>query len=249
MRYLPSLKAQIKEQRRRRLDVTGLCSNRSKVPEAQHGSGRRGVRCAARGRHLGVNIEGDAERDGEYVLGLDLGGSTAQSAAAAWWPDTGRLEGFAVFPEQPSLEMRATNDGAGSLYSECHRRGELLVMGEMVSDIAGLLTEALDRWGTPAAIAADRFKKAELIQHLNALDFPTADLVLRGQGFKDGAEDVRGFQLAALSGKVQPVKSLLMRASMSEARVTGDVAGNWKLAKGSEGGRRSRGPRTMLWRP
>ena len=44
------------------------------------------------------SIEGEAERDGEYVLGLDLGGSTAQSAAAAWWPRTGRLEGFRRVP-------------------------------------------------------------------------------------------------------------------------------------------------------
>ena len=110
----------------------------------------------------------------------------------------------------------------------------------MVSDVAELLTEALSRWGTPAAIAADRFKKAELIGHLNALDFPTADLVLRGMGFRDGSEDVRGFQLAALEGHVTPVKSLLLRSSMGEARLVGDVAGNWKLAKGSEGGRRSR---------
>ena len=174
------------------------------------------------------------------MLGLDLGGSTAQSAAAAWCPSTGRLEGFAVFPEHLNLATRSTNDGAGSLYSECHRRGELLLAGDMVSDIRELLSEALDRWGSPAAIVADRFKKSELIGHLNALDFPTADLVLRGMGFRDGSEDVRGFQLAALGGHLVPVKSLLMRASMSEARLLGDVAGNWKLAKGSEGGRRSR---------
>ena len=86
------------------------------------------------------------------MLGLDLGGSTAQSAAAAYWPSTtGALEGFAVFPENPNLATRATNDGAGNLYSECHRRGELLLAGDMVSVTFGeLLSEALERWGTPA---------------------------------------------------------------------------------------------------
>ena len=83
-------------------------------------------------------------------------------------------------------------------------------------------------------------EKAELIGHLNALDFPEADLVLRGMGWADGAQDVRQFQLAALGGHLTPVKSLLLRASMGEARLVGDIAGNWKLAKGSEGGRRSR---------
>ena len=238
MRFLPSLKAQIKaEAEAARRDGVQLQSFKSLRLNMGLADVVAGVLLEA---DVWESIEGEAAREGEYVLGLDLGGSTAQSAAAAWWPETGRLEGFTVFPEHPSLAMRATNDGAGNLYAECHRRGELLLAGDMVADIKELLSEALGRWGSPAAIAADRFKKAELIGYLNALDFPVADLVLRGMGFRDGSEDVRGFQLAALSGHVTPVKSLLMRASMSESRLVGDVAGNWKLAKGTEGGRRSR---------
>ena len=238
MRYLPSLKAQIKaEAAAARRDGVMLQSFKSLRLNMGISDVVAGVLLEA---DVWESIEGEAAREGEYILGLDLGGSTAQSAAAAWWPETGRLEGFAVFPNHPTLATRSTNDGAGSLYSECHRRGELLLAGDMVADIKELLSEALDRWGSPAAIAADRFKKAELIQHLNSIDFPVADLVLRGMGFRDGAEDVRGFQLAALGGHVTPVKSLLLRSSMAEARLVGDVAGNWKLAKGSEGGRRSR---------
>ena len=238
MRYLPSLKAEIKS--------SAAAAKRDGVLLQSFRALRlnQGVSDVVSGVLLEAdtwaNIEAEAEREGEYVLGLDLGGSTAQSAAAAWWPKTGRLEGFAVFPENPDLATRATNDGAGNLYSECHRRGELLVMGGQVSDIKALLSEALDRWGTPAAIAADRFKKAELIGYLNDLDFPRAALVLRGMGFRDGAEDVRAFQIAALDGHLTPVKSLLLRASMSEARLIGDPSGNFKLCKGSEGTRRAR---------
>ena len=236
--YLPSLKAEIKAlaaaARRDGVMLQSFKSLRLNMGLADVVSG---VLLEA---DVWEDIEGEAAREGEYILGLDLGGSTAQSAAAAWWPSTGRLEGFAVFPERPNLATRATNDGAGNLYEECHRRGELLLAGDQVSDIKELLSEALDRWGRPAAIAADRFKKAELIGHLNALDFPDADLVLRGMGYRDGSEDVRQFQLAALGGHLVPVKSLLMRSSMSEARLLGDPAGNWKLAKGTEGGRRSR---------
>ena len=238
MRFLPSLKAQIKaEAVAAKRDGVQLQSFKSLRLNMGMPDVVSGVLLEA---DVWASIEGESAREGPYVLGLDLGGSTAQSAAAAWWPETGRLEGFAVFPEHPNLATRATNDGAGSLYQECHRRGELLVMGDMTSDVQGLLTEALDRWGKPAAIAADRFKKAELIGYLNALDFPGADLVLRGMGWRDGAEDVRGFQLAALQGRLTPVKSLLLRASMAEARLVGDIAGNWKLAKSTEGGRRSR---------
>ena len=190
--------------------------------------------------HVWESIEGEAEREGPYVLGLDLGSSTSQSAACAYYPETGRLEGFAMFPEQSSLADRAQADNVGVLYSQCAQRGELLQAGLMVSDISELLSEALDRWGRPAAIAADRFKKAELVGHLVSLSYPDAALVLRGMGWHDGAEDVRGFQLAALGGQVTPVKSLILRASMGEARVVSDVAGNWKLARGSAGGRRSK---------
>ena len=236
--YLPSLKAQIKaEAVAAKRDGVLLQSFKSLrlnmgLPDVVSGVLLEGG--------IWEGIEGDAEREGPYILGLDLGGSTAQSAAAAYWPASGRLEGFAVFPEHPDLATRATNDGAGNLYAECQRLGELLLRGDMVADIAELLSEALSRWGTPAAIAADRFKKSELIGHLNALHFPRAALVLRGQGYRDGSEDVRGFQLAALGGHVTPVKSLLLRASMAEARLVGDVSSNWKLAKGVEGGRRSR---------
>ena len=238
MRYLPSLKAQLKQE--------AASAKRDGVILQSFKSLRlnMGLADVAQGLLLEADvwesIEGEAEASGPYVLGLDLGGSTAQSAAAAYYPKSGRLEGFACFPTQPSLEVRGTQDGVGPLYQECARRGELMVEGSMVSDISALLSEALDRWGAPAAIVSDRFKKSELLQHLQALDFPTADLVLRGMGFRDGAEDVRAFQLAALGGHLTPVKSLLMRSSMAEARVVGDVSSNWKLAKSTEGGRRSR---------
>ena len=238
LKYLPSLLAQLKQE--------AASAKRDGVILQSFKSLRlnQGVADVAQGLLLEANlweaIEGDAEAAGPYILGLDLGGSTAQSAAAAYYPESGRLEGFACFPAQPNLEVRGTADGVGPLYQECARRGELMVEGAMVSDISALLSEALDRWGAPAAIVSDRFKKSELLQHLQALDFPTADLVLRGMGFRDGAEDVRAFQLAALGGHLTPVKSLLMRSSMAEARVVGDVSSNWKLAKSTEGGRRSR---------
>ena len=237
-RYLPSLRAQLKaEAELARRDGVLLQSFKSLRLNMGLTDVVSGVLLEA---DVWEKIEGEAERKGEYVLGIDIGGSTAQSAASGYWPDTGALHAFAVFPEHPDLAMRATNDGAGSLYEQCHQRGELLLAGDLVSDIGALLSEALERWGTPAAIASDRFKKAELIQVLNALDFPVADLVLRGMGWQEGSEDVRAFQLAALDGHLVPVKSLLMRASMGEARLVGDVAGNWKLAKGTQGGRRSR---------
>ncbi len=187
-----------------------------------------------------ARIEGEAEAVGPMILGLDLGGGVAQSAAAAYWPATGRLDAFAVFPAIPDLADRGMADGVGGLYVQCAERGEIVLGGSRVSDIPTLLETALDRWGNPVAVVADRYRVTELRQHLEAINFPMAELVNRGMGYRDGAEDVRSFKRAALDGLLTPVKSLLLRSAMMEARVVSDPTGNQKLAKGAEGGRRER---------
>ena len=174
----------------------------------------------------------------EYILGVDLGQNAAMSAASAYFAD-GRLEAVAVFPELPTLAERGLSDGVGSLYVQMQERGELLQAGRRVSDVATLLRECLERWGRPVAICCDRWRVAELKQHLEAVNFPLAHLVERGQGYKDGGQDVRHFRAAVLAGKVLPSRSLLLNAAMAEARVTGDPAGNWKLSKNTQGGRRA----------
>ena len=185
-------------------------------------------------------IEGEADRAGPCVWGIDLGTSAAQSCVAGYWPETGALAVLAAFPEEPSLAERGLRDGVGRLYSECERRGELILAGGAAVDIGQLLAAALDRFGAPAAIASDRWREAELRDALKSARIPLARLELRGQGFKDGGEDVRTFRRAVAGGDVVPSRSLLLTAAMGEARCLVDPAGNAKLAKGSEGGRRLR---------
>ena len=177
-------------------------------------------------------------RASEYVLGLDLGQNAAMSAAAAFFR-SGELETVAAFPELPGLGERGLADGVGGLYQEMFQRGELVKAGRRVSDVGELLRECLRRWGRPCAIAADRWRAAELRQALEAVRFPLADLIERGQGFKDGAEDLRAYRAGLLAGEVRPASSLLLTAAMSEARAVSDPAGNAKLAKRGEGGRRA----------
>ena len=185
-----------------------------------------------------AGIETDAlEQRGPYVLGVDLGQNAAQSAAAAYWPETGALDAFAVFPELPSLGERGLSDGVGGAYQRMADRGELLQAGRRVSDAGALLGEALARWGTPAAIVADRWREAELRQVLEAVGFPMAALVTRGMGYLDGGSDVRRFRAAVLDGHVHARRSLLLRSAMAGARTVTDAAGNAKLAKASEGRR------------
>ena len=173
-----------------------------------------------------------------YVLAFDLGQNAAMSAASAYFRD-GTLEACACFPEVPSLAERGQADGVGGLYEQMAERGDLFQAGRRVSDIPALIAECLRRWGRPSAIACDRWRLAELKQHLETASFPLAEVIERGQGFKDGGADVRDFRKAVLGNHVRPTRSLLLRAALSEARVTGDPSGNWKLSKHVQGGRRA----------
>ena len=189
---------------------------------------------------LWADIEGEADQDGPVVWGVDLGTSAAQSAITCYWPATGALACLAALPAEPSLAERGLRDGVGGLYAECGRRGELLVLGRHSSDVPALLQAALNRFGRPTRIVADRWREADLREALDAAGVPLAILEIRGMGFKDGAMDVRMFRRACADRRVTPAASLLLRSAMAEARTVSDPAGNAKLAKGSQGGRRVR---------
>ena len=185
-------------------------------------------------------IEGVAELDGPAVWGVDLGTSAAQSAVACYHPQTGALASLAAFPAEPTLAERGLRDGVGGLYAECARRGELLTLGRHTVDVTALLQAALDRFGRPARIVADRWREGDLREGLDAAGVPMAALEFRGMGYRDGAEDVRQFRRACADRRVVPAPSLLLRSAMAEARTVSDPAGNAKLSKGSQGGRRAR---------
>ena len=185
--------------------------------------------------------EGDVAAEGRCYWGVDLGTSAAQSAIAAYWPESGRLEAVSAFPAVPDLRERGLRDGCGRLYLDCYERGELVVSGQRSVEIGGLLEEALERFGAPSVVIADRWREAELRDALEGR-VPVCELAIRGQGFRDGGEDLRSFRRAFLSdraGRPRPVPSLLLRSAMAEARAVSDAAGNAKLAKRTQGGRRS----------
>ena len=191
-------------------------------------------------------ITGDASREGRPVWGLDLGQTEAMASCAAYWPATGRLEALASFPNEPSLAERGLQDGVGNLYVRMFQRCELVTTGGEATDIAEFLELSRERFGLPGAIAADRWRAGELRDILKRLRVPVVPFHERGQGFKDGGEDVRAFRRACVEGAVIPAPSLLLTVAMGEARVTSDPAGNWKLAKATQGGRRRRPKRPAM---
>ena len=48
-----------------------------------------------------VEVQRVAKRSGPCYLGFDAGGAQSMSAAAAYWPETGRLDSFQCFPKTP----------------------------------------------------------------------------------------------------------------------------------------------------
>ena len=186
-----------------------------------------------------ARIEGDAPREGRPVWGADLSTSDAMSSVAAWWP-SGRVECIAAFPGEPSLAERGLKDGVGNLYTKLEARGELIRAGGAAVDLTVLFREALARFGPPAAIALDRWREAEARDALKAAGVPVCRLEPRGMGFRDGSQDVELFRRAVAAGKVTPAPSLLLASAMSECRLLMDPAGNVKIGKSTEGGRRRR---------
>ena len=101
--------------------------------------------------------------------------------------------------------------------------------------------EAVHRYGQPQAIAADRYREGELSDGVKGAGLSLPEPTWRGQGWKDGAQDVRLFRAAVLDGKVAAPVSMAMRAALAEAKTVMDSASNEKLAKAGEGAHRRRG--------
>ena len=177
-------------------------------------------------------------REGSVVIGLDLGGSASMTAAAFYWPDTGRLECLGTFPARPSLLDRGQGDAVGNRYVEMQNRGELTVLGDKTVPVAPWLIEVMKNVQDQqvAAITMDRYKMSELGEALDLAGI-RAPLAWRGQGFRDGGEDCERFRRATFDGKVKALPSLLLRSAFADAVCLRDPANNLKLAKARSNGR------------
>jgi phage terminase large subunit-like protein len=178
-------------------------------------------------------------REGQCILGIDLGGSRSMSAAALYWPETGRLEGVGTFPTTPSLADRGAADGVGARYTEMKERGELSVMGDNTVPPGPWLAEVvkLADGAAIACIVGDRFRHAEFVEAMNTAGLGRVPFIWRGFGWKDGSEDIERFRRALFDGQVKCLPSLLFRSAFADAITLIDPAGNAKLAKGRSLGR------------
>lgn len=188
------------------------------------------------------------EREGPCILGVDLGGSRSMSAAAFYWPDTGRLEALGTFPATPSLADRGASDGVSDRYSQMHERGELSVLGEATVPPGPWLAQIVAHLDgiTPDCVVGDRFRHAEFSEAMNAAGLARVPFIWRGFGWKDGAEDIERFRRALFDGEVKAAPSLLLRFAFSDAITLVDPAGNHKLAKARSLGRIDAAAATVL---
>jgi phage terminase large subunit-like protein len=186
-------------------------------------------------------------REGQCVIGIDLGGSASMSGAAFYWPDSGRLECLGTFPARPSLLDRGQSDGVNDRYVQMRDRGELNVLGDATVPVASWLVEVMRHVdGQPiAALTADRYKQAELGEAIDKAGI-RAPIVWRGQGFRDGGEDCERLRRACFDGKVKASPSLLLRSAFADAVCLRDPANNLKLAKARSNGRIDAASATVL---
>ena len=174
-------------------------------------------------------------REGPCFVGVDLGGSTSMTAAATYWPATGRIEFMAAFPGEPDLDKRGDADGVGGVYLRMHRTGELMLTPGSVTDVAVFL-EALRNnleGQRVKGLGLDRHRREEAFTVMGKIGWRPS-IVFRGLGagtFADGAADVRAFQTAALTGEVNSKRSLLMEHAIEGSALSIDKLGNPSLDK------------------
>lgn len=186
-------------------------------------------------------------REGPCILGIDLGGSRSMSAAAFYWPETGRLEAVGTFPAIPTLADRGAADGVSGRYVEMQQRGELTVLGENTVPPGPWLVEVakLVEGATITCIVGDRFRHAEFTEAMQKANL-RVPFIWRGFGWKDGSEDIERFRRALFDGEVKTLPSLLLRSAFADAITLVDPAGNHKLAKSRSLGRIDAAAATVL---
>ena len=149
------------------------------------------------------------------------------TAAAAYWPQTGRLETWGAFADTPDLEARGEADGLGRRYVRMYERGELRTWPGLVTPVGPFLADvARDLAGEwVVGAAADAYRRAEAVQALreSGAAWPMAWRRL-GRG-PDGFADIRAFQIAVLQGRLRTVESLLLASGSRNPASSGTITG------------------------
>ena len=170
------------------------------------------------------------EREGRPIVGVDLGGGRAWSAAVAVWGN-GRVECKAVAPGIPDLEEQERRDRVPpGTYEKLYNAGQLEVAeGLKVQPPAALWSLIMETWGKPQLVVLDRFRLAEFEDAVKR----GARLEPRVSRWSEAAFDIRALRSMALDGPmaVDEGSQALLATSLSQAMVKSDDQGNVRLVK------------------
>ena len=171
-------------------------------------------------------------RDGDPVIGGDLGGGRAWCAAVAVWPN-GRVEAMAVAPGIPSIEEQEKRDRVPpNTYQRLVDAGYLEVCdGKRVQPVAEFCAMVEHRWPKAQVFICDRFRVPEVEDYIS---FPVEPRVTR---WSEAAEDIRAVRKWTKDGPLNVDKGsrMLITASLMVAIVKNDDQGNFRLVKRSGG--------------
>ena len=169
-------------------------------------------------------------RTGKPIVGVDLSGGRAWSAAVAIWSN-GRTESIALAPGIPSIEQQERRDRVPkATYQRLHDLGVLDVATGLRQQPPLQLWERIrDTWGRPRVLVCDRFRYDELVDAVKG----GATIEPRVTRWSEAAYDIRALRKLARDGPLSVVKDsrLLLATSLSRARVINDDSGNTRLLK------------------
>ena len=170
------------------------------------------------------------EREGRPIVGVDLGGGRAWSAAVALYQN-GRVEARAVAPGIPDLEEQERRDRVpAGTYSKLYDLGQLEVAeGLRVQPPAALWDLIVSAWGKPLMVVLDRFRLAEFEDATGN----KVKLEPRVSRWSEASFDIRALRQMALDGPlaVDEGSQALLATSLSQAMVKSDDQGNTRLVK------------------
>ena len=135
-------------------------------------------------------------RAGRPIVGVDLGGGRAWSAAVALWR-SGRCEAFAIAPRLPSLAEQERRDlvPAGT-YQRLADAGVLLTDGTRRVPRASVLVDRLRRW-RPDHVVCDRFRLGELLDAAGG----AVRIEPRVTRWSEASADIRATRAMAAGGR------------------------------------------------
>ena len=166
-------------------------------------------------------------REGRPVVGVDLGGGRAWSAAVAMWQN-GRLEALAIAPGLPGIEEQERRDRAPR---GCYRRlaetGVLRLADGLRVPPVKMLVDAVRPWA-PRVIICDRFELNRLRDEGRGLRIEP-----RITRWSEATADITALRRFAADGPMaaDPISAPLIEASLSVSMVKNDDQGSTRLAK------------------